>query len=292
MKTTKTIKAGGLPNFVNFLGRFRLNAVALTVVLAAVLLPAAAYALTSISQGFLTKDSGLPLGAIVSLEKDSNDYVSSASTTNASNILGVVVGEGDSLLSLSDGKANQIQVTTSGLVQVLVSNINGGIYAGDPVTASPIGGVGMKATTNTKIVGTAQDKLNGDHGSEQTYTDKNGHKHKVLLGEVPVLVNPSYYYKQPDKTLIPPAIQNIANALAGKSVNSLPIIVSIAIFIVTLIIVVSIVYSMIHSSIISVGRNPMSQAAIYRNLIQLSGLIILILTISVVAIYLVLTKIS
>ncbi|HEX5744230.1 MAG TPA: hypothetical protein VFX84_02155 [Candidatus Saccharimonadales bacterium] len=255
------------------------------------LLPAAAGAITTITQGYLTTEKA-PLGAIMSLKTDSADYVSRANTGNANNILGVVVSEGNSLLTLSDGKANQVQVATSGVVQVSVSNINGDIASGDAITASPIKGVGMKATTNAKVVGIAQESLSGNGTSEQSYTDKDGRKRTVLLGQVPVLVNPAYYYKQPDKTVIPAAVQNVANALAGKAVNSLPVIISLAIFIVTLIIVVSIIYSMIHSSIISVGRNPMSQAAIYRNLIQMSGLIILILAVSVVSIYMVLTKIS
>ncbi len=67
-------------------------------------------------------------------------------------------------------------------------------------------------------------------------------------------------------------------------------VLGISLFLVTLIVVVSIIYSMIHSSIISVGRNPMSQAAVYRNVIQLSILIVIILAVSVSSIYLVLRK--
>lgn len=253
--------------------------------------PAAASGLSSITQGFLTSDN-TPLGSIVSLQKNSSNYVSAATTSNVSNVLGVVVGEDNSLLSLSDGQSNQIQVATSGVVQVLVSNINGSVNAGDQITASPISGVGMIATSNVKVVGTAQDSLGNSGSSRQTYKDKSGHKHTVNVGEIPLLVSLSYYYKQPDKTLIPSVIQNLANALAGKTVNSLPIIISLLIFIVTLIIVVSIIYSMIHGSIISVGRNPLSQAAIYRNLIQLSGLVVVILAVAVVSIYMVLARLT
>jgi hypothetical protein len=57
-----------------------------------------------------------------------------------------------------------------------------------------------------------------------------------------------------------------------------------------LIVVSSIIYSMIRSSIISVGRNPMSQSAIYRDLIQLSALVIGILAVGLISVYLVLTR--
>jgi hypothetical protein len=82
----------------------------------------------------------------------------------------------------------------------------------------------------------------------------------------------------------------VANALAGKTVNTTPIIISAVIFIVTLAVVVSIIYSMIRSSIISVGRNPMSQSAVYRDVIQLSALVLGILAVSVISIYFILTR--
>jgi hypothetical protein len=227
---------------------------------------------------------------LVSLQKDSSDYVNPATPQNVNNLIGVVVSASSSPLSLYSSQANQVQVASNGVAQVLVSDINGDVFAGDQITASPISGVGMKATTNTKVVGVAQTNLAGNDTSKQSYTDKKGRKHSVEIGQVPVLISVSYYFKQPDKTLIPAAIQNIANALAGKTVNSLPILVSLGIFIITIIVVVSIIYAMIHSSIISVGRNPMSQSAIYRNLVQLSVLVIGILGAAMVAIYVILVR--
>jgi hypothetical protein len=53
---------------------------------------------------------------------------------------------------------------------------------------------------------------------------------------------------------------------------------------------VSIVFSLIRNSIISVGRNPMAQSAVYRNVIQLSLLVIIILGVAVGAIFMILTK--
>ena len=248
-----------------------------------------ASAITPISQGYSTTDA-VTVGSIVSLQLNTPDHVSAATLDNADNMLGVVIDSGNSLLSLSTGQTNQIQVATSGVVQVLVSNINGPINAGDPITASSISGVGMKATTNVKVIGAAQGNLNTNNGETQKYKDKSGAQHTAQIGEVPVQLDVSYFYKQPDKTLIPAAIQNVANSVAGKSVKPLPILISVGIFVITLVVVASIIYSMIRSSIISVGRNPMSQSAIYRDLIQLSSLVIGILGVAVVIIYLVLTR--
>lgn len=253
------------------------------------LLPSAAHAATLISQGYKTSESA-PVGSIVSLKKDSTTEVSLASVTNTSSIFGVVIAPDSSQVSVVNGEDNQVQVATSGVQQVLVSDINGNISAGDQITASPINGIGMKATTSTKVVGVAQDKFPNSTASSAEYTDKEKKKHSVKLGQVAVVVNVAYYYKTPDKTIIPASIQNIANALAGKTVNPLPVIISIGIFLITITVVVSIIYALIHSSIISVGRNPMSQSAVYRNVIQLSLLIVIILAVSVLSIYMVLRK--
>lgn len=287
MNTKRLGGMGGLKPFSKVLGSkysklFLLSLILLTV-------PKSAQALTTLSQGFSTSDN-VALGSIVSLQNNSTDQVSAATSNNNSGILGVVINDSSSLLTLSSEQSKQIQVATSGVVQVLVSNINGNIYQGDSITSSPISGVGMKATTNAKVVGIAQQSLVPSNNTTQTYTDKAGVKHTVVIGEIPVLVNVSYYYKQPDKTLVPSAIQNIANSLAGKTVNTLPILISMGIFLVTLLVVTIIVYSMIHSSIISVGRNPMSQSAISRGLIQMSALVVGILAVAVISIYMVLSK--
>lgn len=255
----------------------------------AVTVPISVHAATSISQAF-TSEEQLPLGAIVSLKNNAADLVSPTYTDNLGSIYGVVVNDTSSPIILSNGAENEVHVATSGVTSVLVSDINGKISQGDHITASPIKGVGMKATNNVKTIGVAQGEPRLTSSSKQEYTDENGKKHPVTLGEVSLLVNVGYFYKTPEKTLIPGAIQNMANALAGKSVDPLPIIISAAIFIITLVVVASIIYSMIRSSIISVGRNPMSQSAIYRDVIQLSALVLGILTVAVVTIYLILTR--
>lgn len=249
-----------------------------------------ASALTTLSQGFTSNDT-LANGSIVSLKSGTSDQVVASTAKSAGAVFGVVINSDSSLLSLNNGQTNQVQVATSGTVPVLVSDINGGIKNGDAITASGISGVGMKATFNTKVIGVAQEDLTANNSSNQTYKDKSG-THHLQVGLISVLVNVAYYYKQPDKTIIPSAVQNVANAIAGKKVDSIPILVSSGIFVVTLIVVVSIIYAMIKSSIISVGRNPMSQAAVYRDVLQMSALVVGIMGVATVSIYLVLTRFS
>lgn len=281
------MSAIGLIKNIKISGRRYIRAWLAGVSLISLAIPLTATAITPISQGY-SVSGDVSLGSIVSLQKNSSDQIAAATTDDAENLLGVVIGAGSSLLSVTNGQGGQVQVATSGIAQAIVSDVNGAIAQGDPVTASPISGVGMKATGNVKVIGIAQKSLT--NGTKQSYKDKQGREHSIVLGEIPILVNVAYYYKESEKTIIPFALQSVANALAGKTVNTLPILISAGIFLITIIVVASIVYSMIRSSIISVGRNPMSQSAVYRDLIQLSALVLGILGVAIVSIYMVLTR--
>jgi hypothetical protein len=272
-------------------GRYGLRFISLVLSTAfmAVAITMTAHAVQYISQSYSTNND-IPIGSLASLEDNSNNQVAAANSNNVNNLLGVVVNPSNSVLSVASDQKNSVEIATNGVLQVLVSDINGSISSGDQITASPIDGVGMKATDNVRVIGVAQSNLDNTNGKSETYTDKNGKKETVMIGQIPVQVAVSYFYKEPNKTLIPTAIQNLANALAGKTVSALPILISLAIFIITIIVVVSIVYAMVRSSIISVGRNPMSQSAIYRDIIQLSALVLAILAVGVISIFLVLTR--
>lgn len=246
-----------------------------------------AHATTTISQSYSSK-TDLPIGSIVSLETNSTDRVLPSTSSNAENIFGVVISSTGSLLTVTTEGESQVQVATSGTLPVLVSDFNGEIARGDHITGSPLSGVGMKATNNTRIIGIAQGEMTGK--KKEKYKTKDGQEKEVTVGQVTLLVNVAYFFKEPEKTIIPAAIQNVANGLAGKKVETLPIVIAAGVFLITLIIVASFIYSMIHSSIISVGRNPMSQAAIYRDLLQMSSLVLTILAAGVVSIYLILTR--
>ena len=263
------------PTLIYLLGLF--------VVLVGVTIPA--LAVTPVSQSYLT-DKTIPLGSLVALDGDSADKVIPADPDSVKNLIGVTINDSTPLV-LTSGNSNSALVATSGIAPTLVSNLNGEIELGDQITASPIAGVGMKATTNTKVIGVAQSQVS----SKKTETvNVNGKDEEIEIGEIRLLVSVGYHYQEPEKTLIPLALQNIANAMAGKKVDPLPIIISLIIFIVKMIIVISLVYSIVRSSIISVGRNPLAQSAVYRNAIQMSVLVLAIIAVATIAIYLVLTK--
>jgi hypothetical protein len=242
-----------------------------------------------ITEGF-NSTQNLDTGSIVSLAQGTQNDVVAANTSNSASLVGVVIANNSAQVALSSGN-NQLQVATSGINDVLVSDINGAISTGEEITVSPIEGVGMLATNNAEVIGSAQGNFPNSSATKETINTSSGNQ-TVSIGDVAVLINVGYFTKQPAKTLIPSAIQNLVNAIAGKQVKTLPIIISGVIFLITLIVVVSIVYSLIRGSIISVGRNPMAQNAIYRNVMQLSALVIAIIAVALFAIFMILTRLS
>ncbi len=63
-------------------------------------------------------------------------------------------------------KVKHYPIISSGTGKLLVSTINGPIVKGDPITSSPIPGVGMKATKSGFIVATAQENFTSNDPKE------------------------------------------------------------------------------------------------------------------------------
>lgn len=241
----------------------------------------------AISQGFQTNEANLSPGALVSLEAQNQARIQLANTNRTDQLVGVV---GDKpLLELSTNAA-EVQVVTSGVTSTLVSNINGDIKAGDKVTTSPINGVGMRATKSTEIVGTAQQDFSNISTNEFTLTDRDGKSQVVRTGLLPVQINVTYYaVTQEEKSFLPVFLQQIANSVAGRDVSVARILISLLVLMLGFVSTGVILYSSVQSSIISIGRNPLSERAVHKSLIQVGATATGILLIMVIAIYLILT---
>ena len=254
----------------------------------AILSPVPALALSTYIAESYTSEEALFMSLIVSLKENASDSVVATNTGNVDTMIGVVIDRSDASISVSNGKDKQVQVAKNGTLQVLVSDINGTVEQGDYVTGSPINGVGMRATGSTKVIGIAQNSLT--NGVAQKIKGSDGVEQNVKVGTVTILVSVSGYIEKSENSFIPRPVQEIANTLAGRTVSALPILLSLGVFLVTLIVVTIIIYSMVRNGIISVGRNPLSSSAIYRNVIQLSVLVLGILVGAGVIIYFILTR--
>lgn len=249
--------------------------------------PLGAQGVSSIAQGFQTTDTNIVEGAVVSLKPDTPNTVELANPSRADKLIGIV---GDNpLIELSDG-TNSVQVVTSGVTRALVSNINGGIKAGDRITASPIEGVGMKATQSGVVVGIAQDDLETVQTSERTITDKDGKQQTVKIGTIPVQVDTVFFAGNTSGTsFVPGALQQLANNIAGHEVSAIRVLIAALLLTLLLVSVVVLLYSSVKSSIISIGRNPLSETAVHKSLLQVGLTIVGLLAFTVILVYLILT---
>ncbi len=113
------------------------------LVMASLSHPLAAQTLT---QGY-NSDTPLQRGMIVQLKKDDPSKIEPATSDTMERIHGVVVAANDALVTLSaDGQ--KTFVATGGRFEVLVSNQNGPVSAGDYITISALPGIGMRADGN------------------------------------------------------------------------------------------------------------------------------------------------
>lgn len=272
----------------------------IVVVVAVVLSGASAWALTSDGgvQSYAA-DTSLAAGTIVQLTGKDSRQVTSAKQSQLDAMFGVVVDRSQvSLRVTDDSLANQTYVAASGAYSTLVSTQNGAIKKGDFVTLSSIDGVAMKAGTRDQqktVFGRAQEDFDGKGVvlSTTTLKDTGGKDVKTIqIGSVPVAIdvktNPNEKEKVSTKANLPDQLQRIGMQIAEKEVNPIRIYLSIAITIISLIVAVIVVYSGVRSSVISIGRNPMSKKSIFRALLEviLTGLLIVI--VGLFAVYLLL----
>lgn len=247
--------------------------------------PVAAQGNSSIAQQFQTTKKDITTASLVATQQGNNNSIELSNFEHAERLVGVV--SENPLIELSDGGSG-VQVVTSGLTKVLVSDINGTIASGDKITASPVEGVGMKATDNTTIVGTAQSPLVSS--KTEKIKDKSGKEVSVHIGLVTIQVGVAFYNADTGKksTFIPAFLQSLANNVAGRNVSPIRVLIAGLILLLLFVSITVLLYSAVRSSIISIGRNPLSEQAVRKSLFQVGATVFAVLLFAVALVYVVL----
>lgn len=249
-----------------------------------------AYA-TTISQGYKT-NFDLVKGSIVSLSEEDPEFVEPANTDNAAGLIGVVVGDNDSVIEV-EGDASGVQVATDGEAVILVTDLAGEIKPGDLIAPSPVSGVGMKATGDTRVIGVARQNFNtlsGDRITGTTLVEKSdGEVVRTNLGTIQAEIGVSNNTAGAESSSkIPAFLQNLGDTIAGKDVSPARIAVALVVFLIVLSVTFILLSSAIKNSMISIGRNPLSKQAIYAGLFQVMIIAGIVLIIGLGAMYLIL----
>ena len=262
----------------------------MTVVVVAVLFIAPT-AMASLSQGFATTIP-VAVGSLVALDAKTTGNVGVADINNSERLFGVAVSPSSADISLGSGNAGQVQVATTGSATVFVTTTNGTIRVGDYISVSPIAGVGQKAVGKSRVIGTAQVDFDGSAANVTRRTiDTGSGKKEVAIGQIPVVISVTNYTTDDGQNYtVPPWMQNFSNVLAGKPVTPIRIIIAAIILIVSMISVTVLLYAAVRNSIISIGRNPLSRAAVYKGLLQVLLIALAVLGVGIGAMYLVITR--
>lgn len=241
----------------------------------------------AIAQSYQTSSTNIGTGSLVSLVSAGSSNIEPAFASNVSNLVGIAAEK--PALELSKGSSSSVQVVVSGSTMALVSDANGAVMAGDKITASPISGVGMKATSSAEIVGTAQKNLTGIRTVTESVSNSNGGSSTVHVGLMPIAVAVVYYSNEPSSgtvsTYIPSVLQSVANSLTGKQVSPVKVLIGTLLLLLGFATVSMVLYIGIHSHIISIGRNPLAQAALRKGLVDVLIASLGILIVCVVIVY-------
>lgn len=189
---------------------------------------------------FYAAEEGLKPGDVVEIDYQNNQpTLVKASNAYAGKAIGVVstfgVGQFGKPLGEStiENKYNPTAIGLSGKVPVVVSNINGDIEVGDPITTSDIPGVAMKATSSGKILGYALEPYDGNvkisQGvrQQEDYRDNNLAKYnedpvdpiETDQGKILLFINLSWYQAEVQTAIS--AQENINQTLAALFGNNI-----------------------------------------------------------------------
>lgn len=242
----------------------------------------------TVNQGY-NSDEPLQKGMLVVSKQDDPNKVERATNENIDRLKGVVVQQNDSPVTLA-GEGQNVFVATNGEYEVLVSNESGPIKRGDYLSVSSLAGIAMKATDEQPVVlGQASADFAGSEDSIGSYQDPQT-KQTVNFGRILVSVSISRnpLLREDLGSRIPAAIQRISVAVAGKQVNTARVWLAVAVFLGTVFVVGTMLYSGARSSLISVGRNPLSRAVIIRGLLQVVVLSVIVFITGMFGVYLLL----
>jgi hypothetical protein len=237
--------------------------------------------------------SSLQEGMIVQLQKGDSTTVVPASQTSIYNTFGVIVNQADASIALENNSktSDQVFVANSGHYSILVSDQNGPVNTGNYITLSSLNGVGMKDdSTEPIVVAQALNSFNSNSpilGSDQIKTSSGNETVHLGIVEANISIghNPLLSSNNND---VPKVLGQFAQTVAGKAVSAWRIWLGLAVLFVVSFISGTMLYGAVRSSMISIGRNPLSKKAISKGFIEVALTALIIFISAVFGVYLLL----
>jgi len=245
----------------------------------------------SVTQGYKS-DTLLQNGMIVGLDPKDVTKVEPINSGQYSLLHGVVVNPSSSIILVGNNSTN-VYVSTSGRVSVMVNDQNGNINPGDYVALSSVSGIGDKAiVTDPLVLGKSVSAFNATDSAQQigtvTVKDSTGKTSSLHIGYVTIDIAIGKNPLIVTDNSLPSVLSRASNLVAGKIVSPVRVYVSILILAITAFVSGSLIYGGVRSSMISIGRNPLSKKVITRSLTQVVIVSLLVFLSGVFGVYLLL----
>jgi len=245
----------------------------------------------SVTQGYKS-DTLLQNGMIVGLDPKDVTKVEPINSGQYSLLHGVVVNPSSSIILVGNNSTN-VYVSTSGRVSVMVNDQNGNINPGDYVALSSVSGIGDKAiATDPLVLGKSVSAFNATDSAQQigtvTVKDSTGKTSSLHIGYVTIDIAIGKNPLIVTDNSLPSVLSRASNLVAGKIVSPVRVYVSILILAITAFVSGSLIYGGVRSSMISIGRNPLSKKVITRSLTQVVIVSLLVFLSGVFGVYLLL----
>ena len=244
----------------------------------------------TVTQGY-GADESLQRGMLVSLKDGDATKVEPADGENIKRLHGVVVNPNDAPVTLSS-ETQQTFVATVGRYDALVSDENGTIKQGDFITVSSVRGIGKKTDTKSvNVIGKALADFDGktDILSTTELKDNGGVVQQVHIARIPLDIgigaNP---LAKPEDVNLPGFLKRATETIAQKTVSPVRVYISIGILLASIAIAGSMLYAGVRSSMISIGRNPLSKQSITKSLMQVVITSFIVFIIGIFGVYLLL----
>lgn len=243
----------------------------------------------SISQGYVTEDVSLKVGmaaAISTTSTSQKQIIEAATRSNADRFVGITTTVDANLVNIKT-KDMSVYVTTVGQAAVFATDLNGEIKRGDFLTLSPLKGVIMRADAEeTNIIGLALEDFSITGAQSEEVNNSDGTTQTVRVDSISMEISPRDVVGGGGQKK--PLLVLFGQSLTGKAVSQWQILSALVIFFILLIVEGSIVYGAVHSTIIALGRNPLARKAVYKQLLQVGGFVLIILVFGSAVIYAVL----
>jgi len=274
-------------------GTIYLGLIGLVICLAIALITPTTHAQSTVVQSY-SSTGDVQTGMLVALTNSQSDIVTPVTSANLNKIYGVAINPANTDAILSTGSGNlskPVYVATSGSYEILISSQDGPIKTGDYISVSSLDGIGMKATDSQSLVlGKALAPFDGKTNviNTATLTSNTGKKLTVSLAQIPVSIN---VVRNPELNRIPDLpgfLTHLTQSVANKPVDAARAYISLGILVITVVIVGIMIYSGVRSSIISIGRNPLSRHSIMVGLLGISLTSIAVFIVGLFAVYLLL----